>query len=259
MKNNRLIIFKRISTTVANVIKTYSLNAEKSIDEKFREQIVNSIYLLTNIYVLLKSVADHPKQDKVTNKLLDSQILIWQACNSMLAAFQLIRQGYPLEPQFLMRVAIESFSLAISFHVDESLYVKYKHRNLSGKDSISTAKVLIPELGQIYGLLSEVSHPSRRTIGNSYNTKSNSLIIGGGYTEHLSHRVLFNLSLLNYMLLTLWKGSELVFFKFETDPKIWVKKDDSYILRLDDSIKQFVESIKIDFKKAIDSVDKTNL
>ena len=96
MKNNRLIIFKRISTTVANVIKTYSLNAEKAIDEKFREQIVNSIYLLTNIYVLLKSVADHPKQDKVTNKLLDSQILIWQACNSMLAAFQFIRQGYPL-------------------------------------------------------------------------------------------------------------------------------------------------------------------
>jgi len=161
-----------------------------------------------------------------------------------------------LEPQFLMRVAIESFSLAMSFHVDESSYIKYKHRNLSGKDCIGTAKTVIPELGQIYGLLSETSHPSKRTTGNNYNSQSKSLIIGGGYTEDLSHRVLFNLSLLNYMLLTLWKGSELVFFSFEEDHKFWVEKNDGYVLRLDDSIKQLVENVGKDFKKAIDSINK---
>ena len=98
MTVNKEETFKEIATTVTNVIKTYSLNAEKEVDEKFKLQLAHSIYLLTHIYVLLKSVADHPKRDEVTDELFDSHILVWQACNSMLAATQLIRQGYPLEP-----------------------------------------------------------------------------------------------------------------------------------------------------------------
>ena len=256
MTVNKEETFKEVATTVTNVIKTYSLNAEKEVDEKFKLQLAHSIYLLTHIYVLLKSVADHPKQDEVTDGLLESQVLIWQACNSMLAATQLIRQGYPLEPQFLMRVAIESFSLSMSFHLDEKSYTQYKNEKLSGKDCISTAKKAIKEIGQIYGLLSAVTHPSRKTTGNNYNSRSGSLIIGGGYTEHLSHRVLFNFSLLNYLLLTLWKGSELIFFAFENDQKFWVEKEDGYTLKLDDSIKQLVETIGKDFKSAIAGADK---
>lgn len=256
MTENREEIFKEVATTVTNVIKTYSLNAEKEVDEKFKLQLAHSIYLLTHIYVLLKSVADHPKQDGVTDELFDSQILVWQACNSMLAATQLIRQGYPLEPQFLMRVAIESFSLAMSFHLDEKLYTQYKNEKLSGKDCIGIAKKALKEIGQIYGLLSAVTHPSRKTTGNNYNSRSSSIIIGGGYTEHLSHRVLFNFSLLNYLLLTLWKGSELIFFAFENDPKFWIEKEDGYTLKLDDSIRQLVEVIGKDFKTAIDSIDE---
>jgi hypothetical protein len=173
----------------------------------------------------------------------------------MLAAIQLIRQGYPLEPQFLMRVAIESLSLAISFHFDERSYSQYKNMKLSGKDCIGTAKKALKEIGQIYGLLSEVAHPSRKTTGNNYNEQSGSIIIGGGYTDHLSHRVLFNFSLLNYLLLTLWKGSELIFYSFEGEPKFWVEKDGGYNLKLNDSIKELVKTIGEDFNKAIASVD----
>lgn len=248
--------FKEIATTITNVIKTYSLNAEKQVDEKFKPQLAHSIYLLTHIYVLLKSVVDHHKQDEVTDELFDSQILVWQACNSMLAAIQLIRQGYPLEPQFLMRVAIESLSLAISFHLDEKSYAQYKNMKLSGKDCIGTAKNALKEIGQIYGLLSEVTHPSRKTTGNNYNERSGSVIIGGGYAEHLSHRVLFNFSLLNYLLLTIWKGSELIFYSFENEPKCWIEKDGGYNLKLDDSIKELVKTIGEDFKSAIKAVDE---
>ena len=62
MTLNKEEIFKEIATTVTNVIKTYSLTAEKEVDEKFKLQLAHSIYLLTHIYVLLKSVADHPEQ-----------------------------------------------------------------------------------------------------------------------------------------------------------------------------------------------------
>lgn len=255
MKIDKNENFKKIATTVTNVIKVYSLSAEKEVDEKFKLQLTHSIYILTHIYVLLKSVADHPKRDEVTDELFDSHILVWQACNSMLAATQLIRQGYPLEPQFLMRVAIESLSLAMSFHLDKKSYGEYKNKKLSGKDCIGTTKKAIKEIGQIYGLLSSATHPNRKTTGNNFNVRSSSIIIGGGYTEHLSHRVLFNFSLLNYLLLTLWKGSQLIFFNFEDDQKFWIKKKDGYILKLDDSVKQLVRTIVKDSKIAIDSVD----
>lgn len=251
--------YKEIATTITNVIKNYSLNSEREVDEKFKIQLAHSIFLLTHIYVLLKSVADHPKQNEVTDELFDSQILIWQACNSMLAAIQLIRQGYPLEPQFLMRVAIESLSLAISFHFDERSYSQYKNMKLSGKDCIGIAKKALKEIGQIYGLLSEVTHPSRKTTGNNYNERTGSIIIGGGYTDNLSHRVLFNFSLLNYLLLTLWKGSELIFYSFEDEPKFWVENDGGYNLKLDNSIKELVKTIGADFRSAIAAVDKNGI
>ncbi len=251
--------YKEIATTITNVIKNYSLNSEREVDEKFKIQLAHSILLLTHIYVLLKSVADHPKQNEVTDELFDSQILIWQACNSMLAAIQLIRQGYPLEPQFLMRVAIESLSLAISFHFDERSYSQYKNMKLSGKDCIGIAKKALKEIGQIYGLLSEVTHPSKKTTGNNYNERTGSIIIGGGYTDHLSHRVLFNFSLLNYLLLTLWKGSELIFYSFEDEPKFWVENDGGYNLKLDNSIKELVKTIGEDFRSAIAAVDKNGI
>lgn len=257
MKINKEETHKKIATTITNVIKIYSLNAEKEIDGKFKLQLTHSIYLLTQIYVLLNSVADHPKQDEVSDELFESQMLVWQSCNSMLAATQLIRQGYPLEPQFLMRVAIESLALAMMFHLNETSYLKYKNKKLSGKDCITTAKKALNEIGSIYRLLSAVTHPSRETTGNNVNIKTNSLIIGGGYTEHLSQRVLFNFSLLNYLLLTIWKGSEFIFYSFEHSPKFWKEREDGgYTLKLDDSIKELVKTIGKDFKSAIAATDK---
>jgi len=252
-KNNEEAL-RSVATTVTNVIKVFSRNAENEIDEKFKVQLSKTIFILTHIYNLLNQVLNH-NQDEVSDEIFESQILIWQSCNSMLAATQLIRQGYPLEPQFLMRVAIESFSLALSFHLDNTLYKTYVDKKLTGKDSIKTSKKALNELGQIYGLLSKVTHPSIITTGNNYHGKNKTVIIGGGYDEHLSYRVLFSFSLLNYLLLTIWKGSELVFFQFEDKPKFWTQKESGYILKLDDSIKSVVNETMDDFKKSLASVD----
>ncbi len=255
MTINKEETFKEIAKAIVNVVKTYSLNAEKQIDEKYKKQFAHSVFILTKIFTLLKIVVDRPDQSQVSDEKFESQILIWQACNSMLASIQLIRQGYLLEPQFLMRVAIESFSLALSFHVDEKAFNKYSEEKLSGNNSITIAKKVIPELGQIYGILSTVTHPSKGTTGNNYNERSKSIIIGGGFTSDSSNRTLFNYSLLNYLLLTLWKGAELIFFDFEDTPSLWKKTNDGYILKQDDSIKEIVINIEKGFKDAILSIN----
>lgn len=247
---------KTIVGIIVNVINTFSLNSQKAVDHKFKTQLANSIYLLTHIYTLLKFVADHPQQNKVTDEIFVSQTIMWQACNTMFAALQLTRQGYMLEPQFLMRQAIESFALAMSFHSSHKAYPLYKKGELSGEKCIGFAKKMLGEIGQIYGLLTSVTHPSRNTTGTAYNEESYSVIFGGGYTEKLSYRTLFDFAMLNYLLLTIWKGSELVFYKFETSPMLWEKSGSIYNLKLDDSIKSMVETVKKDFKQAISELDK---
>ena len=74
--------------------------------------------------------------------------------------------------------------------------------------------------------------------------------------KKLSHRTLFNFSLLNYLLLNVWKGTEFIFYKFEDNPKFWIEKDKGYSLKLDDSIKQMAVNIGKDFKSAIGAIDK---
>lgn len=255
MLKNKEETIKEIATTVTNVIKIYSINAEKQVDDKYKLQLTYSILLLTRIFALLKTVADFPSQNEVLDEEFESQILIWQACNSMLAAIQLIRQGYPLEPQFLMRVAIESFSLAISFYCDENAFSSYHDGKLTGNNSVTISKKVIREIGQIYGLLSQVTHPSKKTTGNNYNEQSHSLIIGGGYTDSLSNRVLFNYSLLNYLLLTIWKGTELIFYGFEDNHNFWVENSDgTFNLKLEESIKEIVSNVGKDFELAISSI-----
>ncbi len=248
-------IFKEIATTIVKVVKEFSITAEKEVDDKYKTQFASSVFILTRIFTLIKIMVDRQDQSQISDEEFESQILIWQACNSMIAAIQLIRQGYPLEPQFLMRTAIESFSLALSFHSNPDAYIKYLNEDLTGNNSFSIAKKILPELGQIYGQLSDVAHPSKRTTGNNYNEESHSIIIGGGYTDSSSHITLLNYSLLNYLLLTIWKGTELIFYRFEDDHKFWTENSDgTFKFKIDESIKQIVSSIGDDFRTALSAI-----
>lgn len=42
---------------------------------------------------------------------------------------------------------------------------------------------------------------------------------------------------------------------FEDEPKFWIEKDGGYNLKLDDSIKDLVKTIGVDFKNAISALD----
>ncbi len=245
---------KKIANEIVNVIHKLSRNAEGAIDEKYKVQRSHAIFLLSKVFTLLNLIINHTDQEQVSDECFESQTLLWQACNTMMAALQLIRQGYPLEPQFLMRTALESTALAIGFHINEKAYRDYIDGKLDGKGSIKFAKKIIPEFGQIWGNLSAVTHPSKRTTGNNYSPDS-TVIIGGGYTDKLSHRTLFNFALLNYMLLNIWKGAEYVFYDFDPKHYFWQRNEDVFTFKVDESIKFISTSVLKDFKEALELSD----
>lgn len=248
--------FKNIANQIVSVIHQLSRNAEEAIDEKYKVQRAHSTFLLSKIFTLLNVIVNHTDQNQVNDESFESQILLWQACNTMMASLQLIRQGYPLEPQFLMRTALESSALAIGFHINEKAYQQYLNGKLDGKGSIKFAKKIIPELGEIWGNLSAVTHPSKKTTGNNYSPEGETLIIGGGYNESLSHRTLFNFALLNYMLLNIWKGAEYVFYDFDPKHFFWHRNEDIFTFKVDESITFISSSVLKDFKEALELSDK---
>ena len=102
----------------------------------------------------------------MSNRDFEAQMILWQSSNALIGSLQLIRQGYTLEPPIIMRNSIENLAMALSFYGENSKYYynKFKKLKLSGEECISEAKKIIKQIGAIYGLLSQVAHPSKKHL-----------------------------------------------------------------------------------------------
>src|SRR5690606_34047016 len=145
----------------------------------------------------------------------------------------LIRQGYTLEPQILMRNSVENLAMTLSFHGEdgEKFYKKFTNMSLSGEKCITAAGKLVKDIGAIYGLLSQIAHPSRKTLGYYYMEERGTLLIGGGVTDNTQHRVKMNLAILNFILAIHWSSCELIFHDYIDDFVFWEKENEAMIWR----------------------------
>ncbi len=243
---------------ITKVMYEYSENAQKEVNKKFKVQLAHNVFILTHIYKILDIIVN-TEQEKVSDELFESQAIIWQACNTMIGAIQLSKQGYVLEPQYLMRSAFESLALAFAFHADETIFEKYKKNKVSGNDCIRYLKTVIKDAGTMYGILSKVTHPSRQVIGTHYNMHEGTLIVGGGYTEKLSYRTLANLSLANFMLLMMWETSELIFYDFNTTQHFWLKGQNEFRRNVKEDLKQILKQVETDFSNALSKIDNNQV
>lgn len=247
---------KHYAVLITNVVYKYAVNAQQEIDGKYKSNLANNVYVLTNIYGILDKIVNYQKQEEISDELFESQSIIWQSCNTMIGALQLTRQGYVLEPQYLIRSAFESLALAVSFHIDPEAFNKYLDVKISGKDCIKYLKQVINNAGLMYGILSKVTHPSRSTTGVFINTHASSLIIGGGYTEKFSHRTLFNLSLINFILLIIWETTEYIFYDFNETQHFWNKTKGKYISAVSPELKTMLKNIEEEFTQALATINE---
>lgn len=211
----------QIEKIILNTSTTVSDESSREVITRFDKHIKSSIRKLANIYFLLNDLINTEKSDKLSEIEFDSQMLLWQGANSFIGALQLIKQGYFLEPQIICRNIIESLALTLNLKNNPSKYSLFGQGKLSGKESITEAKKIVPQIGMIYGLLSEVAHPSKKFLGHYVYLERKTMLIGGGVVEEYVHRVKFNLSILDYLLLVYWSSIELIFFRYIRDLKFW--------------------------------------
>lgn len=218
--------FKNMGKLITETIFKISLNAQAKVDKDFNNDIAIFIYIISKSFVILNQIVNYTDQGKVPDKDFQSQMLLWQGLNTLIGSLQLIRQGYTLEPQFLLRSAVEDLALALSFYADADnlFYKKFIKDKLSGQEAIGAGKKLVKQLGGIYGLLSQVTHPSKKTLGSHYLEGRGTLLIGGGVVDSTTNRVRFNLAILNWIATIYWSSTELIFSDYLNQYTFWTKK-----------------------------------
>lgn len=97
--------------------------------------------------------------------------LLWDACNALLAAALLLQRGYETEPLAIARGVLERVACAIVLFDNPHLRPRFKAGILKdfGTKSINAAKVVVPQIGFQWGLLSQVgSHVGIDNVGTGF-------------------------------------------------------------------------------------------
>jgi hypothetical protein len=109
---------------------------------------------------------------------------LWQASNTLLAAYQVARIGNPIEASVVARHGLELQALATKLFLEPATLSDFLTGGLDARACISSAKKLFPDFGKHYGSLSELAHPSLEHVGTYAHKESDgsiSLLIGAGH------------------------------------------------------------------------------
>jgi hypothetical protein len=109
-------------------------------------------------------------------------MLLWQAANTLVAGYQSIRVGFPVEAIVIARHAVELQAVALAFFMDPKNFTEYQKGDLKATDCISIAKGVLPEFGKHYGVLSEIAHPSAKFFPTHLHKDGDNviLLVGAG-------------------------------------------------------------------------------
>lgn len=81
--------------------------------------------------------------------------LVGNANQTIMAALELTRLGYRLQPCILLRNAVETISMALYLFQNPGEHGKYLAGKVKSQSTIGEASKVVPNLGQLWGMLSE--------------------------------------------------------------------------------------------------------
>ena len=135
-----------------------------------------------------------------------SLALLSNATQTFIAAIELTRRGYRLQPGILLRHVLESVSTVCHIVIDQNGIRKLKEGKLLSTRTIASAKKVFPPFGRFYGLLSD----SFTHVGHLHS----SLDSGNAIKEYeVGEEALdFNLNALRFAIWSINVTAELAFF-----------------------------------------------
>ena len=160
-------------------------SAAQLFDNVYRENTNALADDLGHSFELLIKRIDKEEAMSIPEPLWQAYMLLWQAANTLIAGYQSIRVGFPVEALVIARHAMEMQALALAFFLDSKNFTDFKKGDLKATDCISRVKGVFPDFGKQYGILSEIAHPSSRFVPTHLHKDGDKviLLIGAGLPD----------------------------------------------------------------------------
>lgn len=140
--------------------------------------------------------------------------LLLNASQTIIAALDVLRHGFRLQPGVLMRSAIETICVVVSLFTGQTSLQNYDAGVLSSPKAVTHAKRVIPILGELYGFFSrEFAH-----LGNLHKELHSWDLFAGD-----DEAAAINLSFVKLGLNLLTATTELVLYEYTPDHRYWKK------------------------------------
>lgn len=157
--------------------------------------------------------------------------LLMNALTSVSAATELLRSGYVLQPNIVLRSVVESVGVALHLLVRPRDLAKLQGGTLDAPKCVSTAKKILPFLGPLYGLLT--SHFSH--VSGLHQTQQSLL----PFTER-TEPLLLTLGHIRWTILCVSIAAEVSFIEIVTTPRFWTRKSETeFILSVPDKYSEW--------------------
>jgi hypothetical protein len=153
-------------------------------DNSFRQYTQDLADDLASCFEILIDGLDTERGVAQPDWIWNCHSMLWQAANSLLAAYQTLRAGFGTEAFPIIRYSFELQAIVLTIYQGrQQAYDDFANGKLLATDCITPAKKIFPEFGRNYGLLSRMSHPTNDNFaeflhGNSDGTFA--LLVGAG-------------------------------------------------------------------------------
>ena len=209
-------------------------NIHKEFDAAHHSELKELSEYISKIYSILAKVINYSNQNLITDVQFADAMMLWRGTNTIIASFELVRNGYGIEPLVTLRNALETSCTAIDLFKNPTKYEAFKEKRYKSSNSIIEAKKIIPVIGKFYGMLSNsYSHVSFASLLPQYykdETDTVVLTTGGVYVKENEWNLNINLSLISFILSIYLASVEYIFFKFCDKSTFWRQIDVNSII-----------------------------
>jgi len=149
-KNKRVVFLK--NTMVVNQLRREGPKIAASFDAAFDEDIRRISEQFAIAYGTLYCQMQRPNKNKTRDACVQ---LLANSSQTSIAALELVRHGFRLQPGILIRNAVETICVALALFVEPELMEAYEKGKLQSSKMVSRAKEVVPPLGWAYGFFSK--------------------------------------------------------------------------------------------------------
>lgn len=255
------------TTAMNNVMLEYlrklSPESKARLTEHFRDEVEEvAILLATAMETLQNYHAAHDGQRSESDPKHVAFGVMTKGANTLVAAFELSLNGYLWEPSILLRSALEGCVAAWDIVHNPSRFATWKSGKFESTGSISNAKEVAPEIGRLWGHLSNMnvhtsplnSSPSMLTVEDEIKFQFCGFVRAG--KESIRATEVYLVLFVTYICLQL---TELVFHQYSRELETLERIPGALLVRtrVSERHRKFVNAMKTHFSKPVSDPSST--